>query len=378
MNLTEVRNLFDIPEDVSYLNFASLSPQLRSVTSGGIQALQKKAAPWKIQAPDWFSGGEELRVHAARVINAAADDIALIASVSYGISIAAANIPVSKGQQIVVMDEEYPSNYYAWRELSKASGAEVLTVKKGEVSWTEALLESISSSTAIVAIANCHWTNGAMVDLVQISEKTRSVGAALVIDASQAMGVYPIDVEAIQPDFLVSVGYKWLLGPYGLGYLYASPKWQKEGRPIEYSWRSKSGSENFAALVNYRDEYQPGARRFDTGELPGFIHAPMSIEALKQLNAWGVPAIQFVLAGLTREVARQASSMGLSFPAGAEQAGHMIGINLPGGIPEALKEELNKEKIYVGYRGKGIRISPYLYTTMDDIDRLMQVIRRHI
>jgi selenocysteine lyase/cysteine desulfurase len=219
----EIAELFDIPKSVIYLNCASLSPQLRSVTEAGIQALQKKVHPWEIQSADWFADPEKLRALAARVINAETDSIAIIPSVSYGISIAAANVRIAKGQQILVMDKEYPSNYYSWAELAKTKDAEIITVKKEASTWTETILNAINEKTAVIAISNCHWTNGSLVDLVKVGEKARSVGAALVIDASQAMGAFPIDVAAVQPDFLVSVGYKWLLGPYGLGYLYAAP-----------------------------------------------------------------------------------------------------------------------------------------------------------
>src|SRR5450631_2743493 len=183
-----IQTAFDIPEDIVYLNCASLSPQLRSVTEAGFKAVQRKASPWQIQASDWFSDSEELRTLVARVLNTEADGIALIPSVSYGVSIAAANLPVKKGQQILVLDQEYPSNYYSWRELAAADGAELTEVKKGTGSWTEAILSAIGTSTAIVSVPNCHWTNGALVDLEQVSDRTHAVGAALVIDASQSMG----------------------------------------------------------------------------------------------------------------------------------------------------------------------------------------------
>ena len=377
MDISGARQLFEIPDEVSYFNCASLSPQLINVTNTGIHHLQKKTSPWEIHPADWFSGAEELRTQAAKIINTDANSIAIIPAVSYGISIAAANIPVSKGQQIIVMDEEYPSNYYAWKELAIKNMAELVTVIKGDTNWTTALLNAIGEKTAIVAVSNCHWTNGAMVDLVKIGEKVRSFGAAMVIDASQAMGAHPIDIQVIQPDFLMAVGYKWLLGPYALGYLYASEKWQKKGRPIEYSWLTKQGSEDFANLVKYRDDFRDGARRFDMGEFPSFINVPMATAALKQINEWGVPMIKKALSKFTAEIASQATEIGLKIPETNERADHMIGIDLPDNIPGSLKGELQSQKIFVGFRGKSIRVSPYLYNTKNDIDRLMKVIRKY-
>jgi len=302
--------------------------------------------------------------------------MALIPSVSYGISIAAANVPVAKGQQILVLDKEYPSNYYAWAERAKAAGAELLTVEKQDTNWTDAVLNAITERTAVIAIPNCHWTNGDLIDLVKAGEKARQVGAALVVDASQAMGAYPIDITAIQPDFLVSVGYKWLLGPYGLGYLYAAPKWRTTGKPIEYSWLTKNDSENFAGLVNYRDDYRPGARRFDMGGFPAFINVPMAIAALTQVLDWGVVNIQSQLKVITQQIAGQAAAFGLGIP--TERVDHMIGLDLPGGVSDVLKTALKNENIFVGYRGQSIRVSPYLYTTSADIEKLFDVLKRHV
>ena len=163
-----IADLFDIPQNVTYLNCASLSPQLKSVTEAGLWAMQRKVHPWDIQSEDWFTGPEKLRELAARVINADTDGMAIIPSVSYGISIATANVSVTKGQQILVLDKEYPSNYYAWAELAKANEAELLTVEKQDTNWTDVILNAITERTAVIAIPNCHWTNGDLIDLVKV------------------------------------------------------------------------------------------------------------------------------------------------------------------------------------------------------------------
>ena len=371
-------DLFDIPGDITYLNCATLSPQLKAVTAAGIRGLQRKIHPWEIESIDWFTGPEQVRALAGSIINADAESMALVSSVSYGVSIAAANIPVKRGQQIIVLDKEYPSNYYSWNELAKTNGAEMVTVAKGNNTWTAAILQAINEHTAVVAVPVCNWTNGALIDLEQVGRKARSVGAALVVDASQSMGAYPIDVAVIQPDFLVAVGYKWLLGPYGFGYLYAAPKYRDTGKPIEYTWLNKKGSEDFTNLVNYRDDFRPGARRFDMGGISSFIHTPMAIAALTQILEWGVPTIQAKLSSLTQKIAHEAGKLGLGFPEQAERVDHLIGLDLPGGVSKELKAELKKENIYVAFRGERIRVSPYVHNSNDDVDKFFEVLRRHI
>jgi selenocysteine lyase/cysteine desulfurase len=370
------RELFEIPDGVTFLNCASMSPQLRSVTAAGLDSVKSKASPWKISSSDWFSGAETLRELAAKVLGADSESMALVPSVSYGIAIAAANVEVERGQSIVLLDRQFPSNVYAWREVARQRDARIRTVQREpDGTWTQAVLKAIDDSTAVVAVPNCHWTDGSLIDLDAVSDKVRSVGASLVIDASQSLGAYPLNIAKIQPDFLVSVGYKWLLGPYSLGYLYAAPRWRQSGRPIENSWLSREGSEDFAGLIDYRSEYKSGARRFDMGEFPNFVLVPMATAALKQIVEWGVESIQQSLSVLTDFIAQKAIEIGCT-PLPAEQrVGHMIGIRLPNGIPEGSDKRLSNARIYVSMRGDAIRIAAYLYNDESDIERLFNVLR---
>jgi selenocysteine lyase/cysteine desulfurase len=371
------RELFEIPDGVTYLNCANMAPQLRSITAAGINAVRAKTIPWTLSAPQWFSGAEELRSLAARVIGADADGVALVPAVSYGIAIAAANLPLASGQTIVVLDQEFPSNVYAWRELAKKKNGRVVTVlRKAGENWTEALLQAIDETTAIVAVPHCHWTDGSKVDLEAVGENTRGVGAALVIDASQSLGASVLDLERVKPDFLTAVGYKWLLGPYGLGYLYVGPKWRESGVPLEQSWLTRAGSEDFSRLVDYTDDYRAGARRFDMGEFPQFVLAPMAIVALKQILAWGVGRIEAALSAMTERVAQLATESNYLVLPAADRSAHLIGIRPRRGISAELSKALKEANVFVSIRGDSIRVAPHLYNEGKDIDLLFEVLRR--
>jgi selenocysteine lyase/cysteine desulfurase len=224
-------------------------------------------------------------------------------------------------------------------------------------------------------VPQCHWTDGSKVDLERIGERIRQVGAALVIDASQSLGACPLDLGRVQPDFVVAVGYKWLLGPYGLGYLYVAPKWRECGIPLEQSWLTRAGSEDFARLVDYRDEYRPGARRFDGGEFPQFVLVPMAMAALRQILAWGVSNIQEAISALTGRIAECARGEGYAVLPPDESCGHMIGIRRPEGIPSDLATLLKEAKVFVSIRGDSIRIAPHVYNDGNDIERLFEVLR---
>ncbi len=374
--ISSQRHLFDIPDGVTFLNAAYMSPQLRSVTRAGLEAVARKATPWEVSPRDFFTNVERLRALAGQIMGTDAEALALVPSASYGIAIAAANLPVSRGQNVVVLHEQFPSHVYAWREVAQTSGAEIRTVRRQVNSgWTEAVLDAIGDDTAVVAVPHCHWTDGSLIDLVRVGERARQVGAALVVDATQSLGAHPLDVATVQPDFLVAAGYKWLLGPYSLGYLYAAPQWREQGVPLEYGWVHKAGSENFARLVDYADDYRPGARRFDVGENSNFVLVPMAIAALSQIVEWGVDNIARSLRALTNEISAHASAIGATTLPSDQRASHLIGLRLPGGVPAGIGERLAAQQIYVSIRGDSVRVGPHLYNTSADVERLFNALK---
>lgn len=370
------RHLFDLYEDVAYLNCAYTSPLLRAALKNGMKAVSIKQNPWQITPKDFFTGMENARGLFARLIGADTDDVAIVPAASYGVALAAKNLPIGEHETIVVLADQFPSNIYSWRRLAGEKNAEIVTVPRPADSlWTPPLLEKINETVAVVAVPNCHWTDGTFIDLVKVGEKCRSAGAALVVDGTQSLGAMPFPTAAIQPDFLMTTSHKWLLGPYSHGFCYVAPKW-RDGVPLEENWINRAGSENFAQLVNYRDDYQKGARRFDMGEASNFILTPIASAALEQLLDWGVENIALTLKEKTAGIANRAESMGLAVAPENARSPHMIGVSKPGGFSGELPEILAKEKVFVSVRGTSVRIAPHLYTTEEDIDRLFSALEK--
>jgi selenocysteine lyase/cysteine desulfurase len=314
----------------------------------------------------------------ARIVGAGSDSVAIVPATSYGLAIAARNLPLAAGQRVLVLAEEYPSGIYTWRAAAERSDAAILTVSRqpGE-SWTQAVLDALDERVAIASLPNVHWTDGALVDLNAIAQRTREVGAALVIDGSQSVGAMPISIDELRPDFLVSVGYKWLLGPLSVGYLYVAEE-HRGGEPLEENWINRAHSEDFAALVDYQDAYQPGARRFDAGQRTKFELIPMAIAALEQIVAWQIPDIAASLAQTTADIARRVSSLGLEVASDHERGPHMIGIGLPEQVRTRAAAALAQSSCYAALRGRSLRISPHLHTTDQDVDRLTDALTRII
>ena len=369
------RHLFDVPEEIAYFNCAYMSPLLRAAAAAAEGGLKSESHPWSIIPDDFFVPAERVRESLAMLIGASGEDIALTPSASFGISTAAANLPLEAGQNVVMVEEQYPSNVYAWKRLVAERGGEIkVAPRPADGDWTAAVLETINSATAIAALPHNHWHDGGLLDLERIGEALRVQGAALAIDASQSLGALPLDVRRVHPDFLVSCGYKWLLCPYGFSFLYVAPKWQN-GRPLDESWHARAGAEDFARLADYTDDYMPGARRFDQGERARFMQLPAAAVALKQLNAWGVENIQASLAEINERIAGEARELGLETLAGDKRAGHFLGLIFPDGVPEDLPEKLKAQKIYVSVRGKSVRVTPHLWVNDADVDRLLTVLK---
>jgi selenocysteine lyase/cysteine desulfurase len=376
MNLGNQRDLFEIPEDIVYLNCAYMSPQLRRSREIGERAVSRKSRPWNITSDQFFEDVEEVRALFARLVGGDTDGVAVVPSVSYGISVAAANVPVRQGEKIVILEDQFPSNVYSWRELASRNGARLVTVPRPEDhDWTRALIREIDAGTAVVAAPNCHWTDGSLVDLARVGEKAREAGAALVVDGIQSLGARPFDVSEVGPDFLVASAYKWLLGPYGVGFVYVDEK-HREGTPIEHNWINRRGSEDFSQLVDYQDAFQPGARRYDAGERSNFVLLPMAAEALRQLLNWGVENVSETIGGLTDLTERKAKQHGIAAIPKERRARHMTGLMLGPDAPADLAKRLTHHGVFVSVRGESVRVSPHVYNTEEDIDRLFQVLEQ--
>ncbi|HEY1144780.1 MAG TPA: aminotransferase class V-fold PLP-dependent enzyme, partial [Allosphingosinicella sp.] len=353
------RALFDIPEDVAYFDCAKMSPLLRSAVAAGQHGLARKARPWAINAPDFFDESERVRTLFARLIGATADDVAIIPSVSYGLATVAANA-VEPGQTIVLLAEDFPSIALTVMDLARRIGARLVTVERpDDGNWTPALIAAIDERTALVCSPHVHWTDGGRIDLVAVGERCRAVGAALALDTTQSLGALPLDLAAVDPDFMVATAYKWLLGPYSIGFLYAAPR-RQEGRAIEQSWIARKGSHDFRRLLPYQEAYEKGARRFDMGERSNFALLPAAGAAIEQMLAWGVANISETLGEMTGRIAARLGDRVEAIPA-RWRGPHFLSVRFRAPLADDVGERLAAANVHVSLRGDRMRITPHLY-----------------
>jgi selenocysteine lyase/cysteine desulfurase len=378
-SLQSQRHLFDVPDGVAYLNCAFMSLLPKAAVAAGEEGLRRKQRPWTIEARDFFSGSETARRLFAQLIHASAEDVALIPAVSYGMAQAAHNIQLSPRQKILTLAGEFPSNVYPWMDLAERSGAQLIHVPwPADDDWTAALFAHMDASVALVAVPHCHWTDGSLVDLEAVGAECRKIGAAFCVDGSQSLGALPFDVKRIDPDFVATGTYKWLLGPYSTGFLYVAPR-RQSGRPIEHNWIARQESENFAGLVHYRKEFQPGAHRFDVGERSNFALLPAVQASLELLLGFGIDRIFAALKARNDSIANRArDELDLDSVAPDRRAGHYLGFRLPAGAPADLPDRLAAAKVYVSVRGRSMRVTPHLWNSEEDIDKFFAALKANL
>ncbi|MBO6607327.1 MAG: aminotransferase class V-fold PLP-dependent enzyme [Psychroserpens sp.] len=384
MKLSNQKELFDIPEDITYLNIASLSPSFKTVEQAGLQGVLDKSKPYRITASDFFEPVSELKALFAQLVDTNEPErVVTIPSVSYGMATVANNIILNKGDEIIVVDEQFPSNIYAWQKLVEKYDAKIITIHSPELSqlnaetWNQEILNAINERTALVALGNIHWSNGSIFNLKSIREKTRAYNALLVVDGSQTIGAFPFSINEIQPDALVCAGYKWLFGPYGCAYAYYGPYFDN-GEPIENNWANRMGSENLAGLTNYQHEYKPLANRYAVGESGNFISVKMQTVALKQVLEWSPEAIQDYCKSISLDAANELEALGCKIEHSDYRTHHLFGIKLPESLSmDSLKHELLSKNVFVSYRGDYLRLSCHLYNTSADFEPIVDWIKRN-
>lgn len=379
--MTPQKHLFSLPDNLHYLNCAYMSPTPKRVAEAGVAGIARKELPSQIRSEDFFTDSNRARELFARLVNLGDPQrIAIIPAVSYGMAVVARNTRFEQGQNIVVTQNQFPSNVYAWREAARRYGVTLRTVKapdslpRGE-EWNARVIEAIDRNTIIVASAPVHWTDGTRFDLEAIGARARDCDAAFIVDGTQAVGAMPFDLEKVKPDALICAAYKWLLGPYSIGVAYFGPRYD-DGVPLEDDTFKRVGSENFREVMNYQDRYRPGAVRYDSGERANFILTPMLIAALEQVLRWDLDEVQTYCRSITNELFTEVASVGFGFEDEAWRGAHLFGLHPPSHIDiEAVSARLRERSVFVSLRGAAIRVSPHLYNDTADVTALVEVLR---
>jgi len=380
--LASQRVLFDIPDEVCFLNAASYSPQPLAVLEAGRKGVARKGRPWLIDQAFASEQYERARGAAAGLINADPEDVALVSSVGYGVATAAKISPVPPGSRVIVLQDDHSSPVLEWMTRADESEFAVETVQRsGDGDWTAALLSAIerpgAAPIAIASISSVHWSDGCVIDIEPVALALRARGALLLVDATQGAGVIDLDVRKLDPDFVVFPTYKWLLGPYGRAFLYIAKRHQA-ATPLEQTSYGRRAVRAEQQVYFTDTGYVSGARRFDMGERDHFISMEMAAVGMDMIAGWGTQAIAARLAELTGRMADGLRGGNVSVVDARVRAPHILSLSFRDGMPKDLVERLAAEKIFVASRLGRLRISPHVYNDEGDIERFLKAFKKQV
>lgn len=377
------RELFDIPRAICYLNAAAYSPLPKLVQEAAHDAIWRKAQPWRVDAQFAEEMNERTRRAAARLIQADVNDVAIVSSVGYGVATAGKVLAIPPDSRVLVLRDDHTSPVLEWLSRSAMENFAVEVVaRQGRQSWTEALLAAMERAgappIALVSISNVHWADGGIVDLDVVMPKARRLGAAILIDATHAVGMMDFDVGRLDPDFVCFPTYKWLLGPYGRAFLYVAKRHQA-GIPLEQTAPARKRVRAEADLYFDDTSYLDNARRYDMGERDHFISMEMAAVAMEMVHAWGPAALGAYAASMTRQIAEGLAEMpDLEILPQSMRAPHLLSVGFTSGMPPDLVKRLAASQVYAAPRLGHLRISPHVYNDAADVTRFLDVFQEEV
>lgn len=370
------RREFPWSDSATYLDHASIGP-IPERTRLAMEAMnRRRSRPFELTHDDLFGGFAQARATLARLVNAEPGEIALATNTSFGLAIAARALPLARGDVVVISDREFPANVYPWKRLADR-GVQLEMVPCTPEGWPDEarMLERLADPRVrCVAVSLTQFANGYTVDLARFSRETRARGQFLVVDAIQALGQLPVDLRETPVDILSAGAQKWLLGPWGSGFMYVRRELIAGLEPAIASWMSFEGTDDFTRLTEYRDAFRPDARRFELVTLPfqDFVGMVQSVGLLLEL---GVPAIQRHLRSLHAPVVEWARRRGvrITSPAGTHSSG--IICVAPPRVEECYRA-LREARVSLSLREGSLRIAPHCYNTPDDLARVTEILDR--
>lgn len=360
---------FPLEPDIIYLNHAAVAPWPQRTAEAVKRFAEENARRGAAGYAAWQQTERALRAQCARLINApSADDIAFSKNTSEALSVVAHGFPWTPGDNVIISDEEFPSNRIVWESLRPA-GVEVRAVPlDAERDPEHALLDAADGRTRLVSISSVQYASGLRLDLARLGELCRRRAIPLCVDAIQGLGVFPHDVQAMNIDFLMADAHKWLLGPEGIAVFYCDPAWRDRIGLHEYGWH----------MVEHVGDYDrkdwrvaPSARRFECGS-PNMLGIHALSASLSLLLEVGLPEIERrVLARAERLFETVAAHPALE-PVSAAAPGRYAGIvtfRHRDRSSADLHAHLRGRGVICAARGGGVRFSPHFYTPMAHLDR---------
>jgi selenocysteine lyase/cysteine desulfurase len=376
--MTDWRKEWFEMEDATYLNAAAQGPLPRVAVQAAAQALEWKKFPHTMPDDVYFELPTRIRTSLAKLIGGTAEEIAITTGTSSGLAAVAASLDWKPGDEVLIARGEFPAHFTTWLPMQAARGLKVIVVESRERFHTaDDFIAHIGPRTRLVSTSLVRFDDGVRLDAARIARACHDAGALLLLDAAQCAGATPIDVRALGADFLTASAYKWLLSPYGTGFFWARAELIEQMRPGPFYWMALEDAEKFHTLSTGVYEMAKGARRWDSPETASFTNLAAMEASLALLLRIGVETVWEHAHRLTALMIDRLprDRFVLASPASADARGPYACLApRKQGKTAHLFEKLRAAQIFVSLREGALRISPHLYNSERDIDRLLAVL----
>jgi cysteine desulfurase / selenocysteine lyase len=379
-HLTDWRQEWFEIEDATYLNLAGQAPMPKVSIRAVQAALEAKKYPHHVADSTFYEVPNRIRASIAKLLGGKPEEVALTSGASAGVAAVALGMKWNPGDEIITAKGEFPLQFTAWKPMEEREGLKLRIVPPRErFIAAEDLIAALTPRTRVVSVSMVRYDDGSLLDAAKLAAACHAQGALLLLDVSQCCGALPMDVNQLGADFLVCAGYKWLLGPFGTGFFWVKSEHLEIRRPGPFYWMAVAGSDNFAAL-NFEDpKPTPSAKRWDAPEWASHFNFNLaaldaSVDFVVRMGPEVVAThnqklIELLFQRLPKDRFVTASPLD---PAKRGPYG-CFAARSPEKTAESY-QHLRKENIIVSLREGNIRVSPHLYNTERDIDRLIAAV----
>jgi len=358
---------FPLDPNICYLNHAAVAPWPQRAVEAVSRFARENALQGAWDYPRWAKQEKHLRNQLQLLLNApSSDDIALVKNTSEALSFVAQGIAWQAGDQIVTSDQEFPSNRIPWQALSER-GVNLRQVALDGADPEQALIDAMGPRTRLLTISSVQYASGLKMDLARLGAACRARGVLFCVDAIQSLGALPFDAQAIDCDFAMADGHKWLLGPEGLGVFYCRASARDQLSLTQHGWHMVEAMGNYDLT-----DWSPAksARRFEAGS-PNTLAQHALSASLEVLLDVGIEQVATLLHQRTRYLIgrlEQLPGIRLLSPQTADRQSGIVTFAIDGIDHAALHHALMKAGVICAQRGGGIRWSPHFYTSKSTLD----------
>jgi len=359
-----------------FLNHASTGPLPQRAVDALTEFTALRAQPWRFTQELQFGTLAKARAGCARLIGADVSEIALMVNTSYGLNLAARALPFEPGDVVITSDREYPSNIYPWMELEAARGVTLQRVPcDGVLPDEDAILAALERPRVRgVVLSWVSFATGYRIDVERIGRACRERGIWFVLDAIQGVGAVPLDVRTANVDVVACGAQKWLLSPWGTGFVWLRPDLVQQLRPVDVSWMATRNSDDFSRLIDYDFTYRDDARRFEVITLPyqDFVGLNSALDLFFEVGLDEVYGRVERLATRIVEWTSGKPGVRLVTPPDATRRAGIVAVAPRD--PVAASERLTAAGVTHSLREGAIRLSPHFYNTDGEVDRALALL----